>query len=132
MRNALKLLMIFTFMSLTAFSQVGTDSVVVLPKATAIKVLQDLERKDQLEQEVDDLRDLLAVEAQKISIKEGIIDNYRQIEANMAEQISRLNEITINKDSQIEYWRKQYKKQKRQKFIIGGVGLILVALFAVG
>lgn len=132
MRNALKLLMIFTFMSLTAFSQVGTDSVVVLPKATAIKVLQDLERKDQLEQEVDDLRDLLAVEAQKISIKDGIIDNYRQIEANMAEQISRLNEITINKDSQIEYWRKQYKKQKRQKFIIGGVGLILVALFAVG
>jgi phage terminase small subunit len=132
MRNALKLLMIFTFMSLTAFSQVGTDSVVVLPKATAIKVLQDLERKDQLEQEVDDLRDLLAVEAQKISIKEGIIDNYRQIEANMAEQISRLNEITINKDSQIEHWRKQYKKQKRQKFIIGGVGLILVALFAVG
>jgi phage terminase small subunit len=124
--------MIFTFMSLTAFSQVGTDSVVVLPKATAIKVLQDLERKDQLEQEVDDLRDLLAVEAQKISIKEGIIDNYRQIEANMAEQISRLNEITINKDSQIEHWRKQYKKQKRQKFIIGGVGLILVALFAVG
>jgi phage terminase small subunit len=132
MRNALKLLMIFTFMSLTAFSQVGTDSVVVLPKATAIKVLQDLERKDQLEQEVDDLNDLLAVEAQKISIKDGIIDNYRQIEANMAEQISRLNEITINKDSQIEHWRKQYKKQKRQKFIIGGVGLILVALFAVG
>jgi hypothetical protein len=76
--------------------------------------------------------DLLAVEAQKISIKDGIIDNYRQIEANMAEQISRLNEITINKDSQIEHWRKQYKKQKRQKFIIGGVGLILVALFAVG
>jgi hypothetical protein len=108
------------------------DSVVILPKSWATKVLQDLERKDQLETDNVELDSLLKIEVKKVAIKDGLINNYRQIEANMAEQISTLNEITINKDNQIEHWRKQYKKQKRQKFIIGGVGLILVALFAVG
>jgi hypothetical protein len=105
---------------------------VILPKSWATKVLQDLERKDQLETDNVELDSLLKIEVKKVAIKDGLINNYRQIEANMAEQISTLNEITINKDNQIEHWRKQYKKQKRQKFIIGGVGLILVALFAVG
>ena len=115
-------------LSLIVHSQHVTDSIVVLPKSIAIRVLQDLERLDQCDSEI-------ALEHLKI---EKLINQTRvqdRVILGQQEQLFNLKAISSNKDSiilvndnKVKYWNKQYKKQKRQKFLVGGIGLLLIFL----
>lgn len=112
-----------------AHSQNATqDSVVVLPKWMAVEVLKDLERLDQCDSNMIYFEKKLDIQARELGLQDRII-------LGQQEQIANLNEIIINKESiiivndkEVAYWRKQFRKQKRKKIIVGVVGLAVVAL----
>lgn len=96
----------------------------------AKEVLKDLERLDQS----DSVQRLNTRKIEKL-IKQARIQD--QVILGQQEQVNNLNTIIENKDGVIsltnqetEHWKKQYKKQKFQKFLIGGIGLVLLVIVA--
>ena len=102
----------------------------ILPKRVATEIAKDLIRLDKAEDIIIILEDRLEIETQKVLVHEEIVNNQLEIIGQLDRQIVALNEIIRVKDDQIAHWKKQYKKQKRQKFLIGGVGIALVVLMA--
>ena len=116
-------------MSLTVLSQVDTvGNVLILSERVAKEVLKDLERLDQC----DSVHSLNTSKIQKL---ESELRIQNMVMLGSQEQIFNLNTIIGNKDGVIDltnqetdHWKKQYKKQKRQKFLVGGIGLFLLVL----
>ena len=118
-------------MSLIAHSQQGIDSVVVLSKEVAVRVLQDLDRLTHCdsvntlnELKMDNLIKQTRIQDRIILGHQEQIFNFKQISSNKD------SVILVNNDKVI-YWEKQYKKQKRQKFLIGGIGILLIILVGI-
>lgn len=119
------------FLSLTLYSQTDTaDSVVILSKRVAIEVLKDLERLDRS----DSIRVLNELKIEKLITQTKVQD---RVILGQQEQIFNYDEIVANKDGiinvkdlEVDHWEKQYKKQRRQKFLVGGIGLVLIVLLA--
>ena len=114
-----------------ASSQNVTDSVVILPKRIAIEVAKDLERLDLADS-------LLLITEKKMENMARELGMQDRIIAGQQSQIEGLNEIIENngeqlatKDKETKYWEKQYKKQKRQKFTVAGIALVIIGLLAV-
>lgn len=59
-----------------------------------------------------------------------ILDNNTQI-ANQKTIILNKNKTINVKDEEVDYWAKQYRKQKRQKFLVGGIGILLIVLVGI-
>ncbi len=120
-------------MSLIVHSQQDTDSVVVLTKKVATQVLKDLGRLDYM----DSLNVLNRLKMDKYVRQLGVQD---RVIIRQQEYVYNLKSIIVNKDSiigvnesQTLFYKKQSKKQKRQKILVGGVGLgLLVILFVFG
>lgn len=116
-------------LSLTVLSQVDTvGNVLILSERVAKEVLKDLERLDQC----DSVHSLNTSKIQKL---ESELRIQNMVMLGSQEQIFNLNTIIGNKDGVIDltnqetdHWKKQYKKQKRQKFLVGGIGLFLLVL----
>jgi hypothetical protein len=102
----------------------------VIPKRIAIEIAKDLERLDYTDSLNVLLSEDLNIKTQKILIQETIISDQSKVIANQKTQISLINTQGGLKDDQINYWKKEYKRQKRQKFLTGGIGLGLVVLLA--
>ena len=101
---------------------------VVLPKWMAIEVIKDLDRLDLADSSIILLNLEIDGYVRQLGLQDRIILGHQ-------EQIRNLNEIIVNrldaidiKEKEIAHWKKQYKKQKRQKFLVGGIGLGLVVL----
>jgi reverse gyrase len=101
---------------------------VILQKWIATEIAKDLIRLDQADSTIT----LLEQEIDKYVRQLGIQD---RVLLGKDVQIANLNEIISNhplamelKEEEVKHWKKQYKKQKRQKFIIGGVAIGLVVL----
>jgi hypothetical protein len=128
MKKEFATLIILLLMSLTAFSQSATDSVVVIPKAIAIEIAKDLERLDQADS-------MLVLKDQEINALVQKITIQDAISVNQVNQISTLRAILADSQEiiglhqqEVEHWKKQYRKQKRQKFLVGSAGLALLVL----
>ena len=115
--------------SLIVCSQpVTQDSIVILSKRVAQAVLKDLERLDHL----DSVNALNTLKIEKL-IKQSQLQD--RVILGKQSQIFNLNQIVVNKDEiiiinskEVEHWKDQYKKQRRQKFLIGGAGILLILL----
>lgn len=114
---------------MTLYSQVNTvDSVVVLSKRVAVLVLQDLERLNNC----DSLNALGEIKIDNLINQKEI---QKSIIRSQKKQIDNLHLILINKDSvrkinkrQILFYQKEVRKQKRQKYIVGSIGVLLIIL----
>lgn len=120
---------ILVFLSSIAYSKADTDSSGVwLTKRVAIEVAKDLERKDELE-EINLLNEeKMDNMARQLGIQDRIIDGQQKQIENLEEINTASEEISATKDKEIKHWKKQYKKQKRQKFLVGGIGIGLLVL----
>jgi len=111
------------------YGHASKDSgVVAIPKPTAIEITKDLTRLDQADSINVLLVSQLEVETRKVEIQSIIINDQLGIIGNMDEQLALLKEKSSIKDDEIKHWKKQFKKQRRQKFLIGGVGIALIVL----
>ena len=106
------------------------DSVVILPKPVAIEVAKDLIRLDEAEEEVVLLTHLMTVETRKVALQKSIVNEQSTLISNLESKIGLLQEKDTVRGEEITYWKKQYKKQKRQKFLVGGIGIALIILMA--
>lgn len=104
------------------------DSIVVLPKRIAIEIVKDLDRLDQ----ADSIVSLMEVEIVSYKNQLSLQQEIEQELNGKIQDLEKIIETNKNKDKvadkEIEYWKKQYKKQKRQKFLVGGIGLGVLAL----
>ena len=115
--------------SLIVLSQSDTaDSVVVLSKQVAVEVLKDLERLDRS----DSVRALNELKIEKLINQTRVQD---RVILGQQEVIFNLGDISLNKDSiinvndlEVTHWKKEAKKEKRQKFLVGGIGIALIVL----
>jgi len=101
---------------------------VILQKWIATEIAKDLIRLDQadstialLELEIDGYVRQLGIQDRVILGKDLQIENLNDI-------IEHKDLVDVNKDREIKYLEKQVKKQKRQKFLVGGVAIGLVVL----
>jgi hypothetical protein len=95
-------------------------------------VLQDLEAKDMADSLNVLYKNQINVQAQRITVSDMVIAN-QQAQIENLKEINITNEtILITKDDEIKHWKKQYRKQKRQKIVVGVVGLAVVALSIIG
>lgn len=132
MRKSLAISIILLLSSWTVSLSQGTDtSYVVVPKVIATEIAKDLVRLDMADSLNTILEERLDVEVRKVSIQEAIISDQRRIIDNKTDQIFLLRQqLDVNADM-VEYWEKQYKKQKRQKFLTGGIGLGLIVILGI-
>ena len=129
MKIKLAILISLMWSSLIVYSQPATqDSIVVLSKRVAQEVLKDLERLDHL----DSLNALNTLKIEKL-IKQTQMQD--RVILGKQSQIFNLTQISINKDEiivinakEVNHWKDQYKKQRRQKFLVGGAGILLLLL----
>lgn len=100
----------------------------VVPKVIATEIAKDLVRLDKADSLNTILEERLGIEVEKVSIQEAIISDQRRIITNKTDQIFLLRQqLDVNADM-VKYWEKQYKRQKRQKFLTGGIGLGLIVI----
>lgn len=100
----------------------------ILRKWVATEVAKDLIRLDQADSTIVSLNLEIDGYVRQLGLQDRVIAGHQ-------EQIRNLNDIITNrldaidvKEKEITHWKKQYKKQKRQKFLVGGIGLGLVVL----
>ena len=119
-------------LSLTAFSQkdtVNKDSVVILPKSVAIKVVKDLIRKDSLEAELNNTIQLYNLLSKKSTLQDTIISNFQKKEMDYVLYIQNQHNQFQIIEKYSKDLEKQVKKEKSKKtfnkvlygFVIGGL-----------
>lgn len=102
----------------------------VLPKRVAIEVIKDLDRLDMC----DSLLKITELKMENMARELGIQD--RVIEGQQG-QIERLNEIIANhneidnvRQDEVDHWKAQYKRQRRQKLGMIGIFVVVTATLA--
>lgn len=129
MRKGFVIFVAIMSISWIAHSQPGTqDSIVTLPKWMAVQVLQDLERLDACDSNTVHLEKLLVMRTEEVALQERIAQSQQQQLANLnAILTAKAEQLTLN-EAEVQYWQKQYRRQKRQKFAVGGVSLVVIIL----
>ena len=74
----------------------------------------------------------MAVQAQRVTIQEAVILGQQQQITNLKEINLTKDGIIIVSDKEVAYWKKQYRKQKRQKILIGVGSAIVVIVSLLG
>ena len=97
----------------------------------AIEVIKDFDRLDQADSTITLLELEIDSYVRQLTLQDRIVFGQQ-------EQIESLNEIIHNKaeiislsSEEVELWKKQYRKQKRQKCLVGGISLGLIALLVI-
>lgn len=131
MRNFLKRMILFSILialSCKANSQtaINKDSVVVLSKDVAIRILKDLNSYDALKKEVIVLKHTDSLQAVRINTKDSVISVYiKQVSA--ATQLS--DNYSMQRDIAVEQRNtalKNFKSQKRKTILSQVIGLSAV------
>ena len=105
---------------------IPSDSSVHLPRWRAQLVAADLIRLDRADSIILIMDRKLEIETQKVLVLETIVENLEQINENNAGIISALQTQINVKDKESSHWKKQYKKQKRQKIVSGAIGIAAI------
>ena len=94
----------------------------------AIEAIKDFDRLDLADSTI------ILLELEIVSYKSQMKLQER-LALGLEQQIKYLKEVNDNNaemlvlsSEEVEYWEKQYRKQKRQKFLVGGTGLLLTIL----
>jgi hypothetical protein len=104
---------------------------VILPKRIAIEIAKDLERLDACDSMSVLQVERIGILESQVTIQKGIaLDRLEQI-GNLQNIVDHNAEIITLGSEEVELWKKQYRKQKRQKFLVGGIGLGLIAILVI-
>jgi hypothetical protein len=103
--------------------------VILIPKWRAKLIIEDKLKLTQLE--VHEIPSLM----RQIRLLEANAVDQKAIDANKDEEIRNLkNEILLGNQQQAnsleiaEEWKQMYKKERRMKFLVGGIGLGIITL----
>ncbi len=115
-------------MSFQVFSQKDTsDSIVVMPKSTVIKIVKDLERYDLCKQE-SLIKDSIILDYKTVVfLKDSTITKFKEKEASYNKEIF-LNKIDSSRVLQLDNLNDEIKDYKNQRNISAAVSVALLIL----
>jgi len=126
MRRGYVMLMVLLLMSTMSFSQV--DTLVTLPKSVTTRIIKDLVRLDHMDS-------LHAIDTQAIffltstiSLKDSVSAGQKKRIVNFEKMIQASDTQVLLADEQVSILEKQLRKEKRKKFIVGGIGIVAIVL----
>jgi len=116
-------------MSLQVFSQKDTsDSIVVMPKSTVVKIVKDLERYDLCKKE-SLIKDSIILDYKTVVfLKDSTITKFKEKEASYNKEILFLNKIDSSRVLQLDNLNGQIKDYKNQRNISAAVSVALLIL----
>ena len=115
-----------------SYGQSQKDSVILVPKWRAKLIIEDKLKLTQLEvYEIPSLvRQIRLLEDNAIDQK--VIDANKDAEIrNLKSDILLGNQQQSNSLQIAEEWKQMYKKERRMKFLVGGVGLAIITLLTI-
>ena len=117
-------------MSFQVFSQKDiSDSVVVIPKSTVVKIVKDLERYDLCKKE-SLIKDSVILDYKHVVLlKDSTITKYQEKENSYNKEISLLNQVDSVRIIQINNLNTEVKRYKKQRTGVIGVSIIVLTLF---
>ena len=130
MKSKLTILISFLLMSFQVFSQKDiSDSVVVIPKSTVVKIVKDLERYDLCKKE-SLIKDSVILDYKHVVLlKDSTITKYQEKENSYNKEISLLNQVDSVRIIQINNLNTEVKRYKKQRTGVIGVSIIVLTLF---
>jgi hypothetical protein len=109
-----------------SFSQV--DTLVTLPKSVTTRIIKDLVRLDHMDSlHTIDTQAILFLTS-TISLKDSVSAGQEKRIANFEKMVQASETQVILADGQVEILRKQLKKEKRKKFVVGAIGVVAIVL----
>lgn len=116
-------------MSFQVFSQKGTsDSVVIMPKSTVVKIVKDLERYDLCKQE-SLIKDSIILDYKSVVfLKDSTITKYKEKEVSYNKELFFMNQIDSTRILQLDNLNGQIKDYKKQRNISAAVSVALLIL----
>jgi hypothetical protein len=109
-----------------SFSQV--DTLVTLPKSVTTRIIKDLVRLDHMDS-------LHAIDTQAIffltstiSLKDSVNAGQEKRIVNFEKMIQSSDTQVLLAEEQVSILEKQLRKEKRKKFIVGGIGIAAIVL----
>ena len=119
-------------MSFQVFSQKDiSDSVVVMPKSTVVKIVKDLERYDLCRKE-SLIKDSIILDYKHVVfLKDSTITKYKEKEVSFSKEISFLNQIDSTRILQLDNLNSQIKDYKKQRngAAIASLAILILSIF---
>ena len=92
----------------------------------AIEAIKDFDRLDLADSTIILLELEIVSYKSQIQLQERFVSGQEQQIKYLAGINDNNAEMLVLSSEEVEYWAKQYRKQKRQKFIVGGIGIALI------
>jgi len=106
------------------------DTMVLVPVSSLRNALIVLEEKKYCLKQLEVARDTIKIQSEKIQNLDTIVINQNSIIDLLKQNNSNYKKVVENKDTEIQYYKDLYKKEKRNKWIAIGSGgtLLLISI----
>ena len=106
--------------------KVDNDSIITIPKWMAIETTKGFDMLDLADTTIKLLEiDIVSYKSQ-IQLQERLVSGLEKQNEYLKEVNLNNAEIIALGSKEVEHWKRQSRKQKRQKFIVGGIGVALI------